>query len=597
MDTKDSLSEQEAIQRRYFSAVWLLMTGKRDEAVTEFKELADLGSDMAKKRLLEMESVPEQMEVAEKNEMTNDGDVILHNLDSTNEVDTDNFSAEAEYALHKMLSKGQSKRVKDMEDNIRIKNIQNRPVIYVAADAYYEHREIYETKEPSVYVNSTSGSIKSRLDYDLWNIEDCVKPSHVFGEQHENIRLMDSLYLENCSTCGCCGTVPCPNCVNGTETCPDCNGYGNLRCGYCGGSGEIQCSSCYGNGYTEQEEQVGNDQNNSPIYARVRRTCSTCGGNGRLTCGNCGGSGSVRCGSCCGSGIITCRVCGGTTRVTCPSCTGKGYFLNAVNVKQDFDTAVSYKITTPYQVRQSIYGTKAFASFEPNEKDICLSSMTDKQMIPKTECLAVFDGATYDMTELMQEAKIRAGAEGSTRVLNYRSRVCLRNVLDITYEFDCREYNMLLDTVTGQMLVDVNPYEHVADSMIVEMEEMKLKGCYKTFLASYKEFRAITDSEDVKHSITDVISMFNVIEKKLMMVSGITALLIYALPLLPRLRYVLRFPSVLIDILFFAAAICLPVFLTKKFWQKIAQDKGKITEILIGTLSAVIAIVLFHIRY
>lgn len=642
-DKRRAKEQADVIQNRYYEAVLLQMTGKMNEAVALFKELAEIGSDMAVARLKSLgiaagtetveagyetpqQQVPEvkeptiiqdseiptevkeptiiqwnqnqeeSVEIQEEVNFEDNEDKTIYLTSMINEEDTAEFMEEAERAVHKMLSKGQSQRLRDMEDNIRIKNIENRPVVYVAADAYCERREVYESRDPSYYVNSTSEQIKSRVDYDLWNIEDSVTPIQLFEEQHNDTRLRDSLYLEGCNTCGCVGTVPCTNCYNGTETCPDCYGSGSLRCGSCGGSGEVECSSCYGYGYHEEEEQVGCDQYNSPIYARVKKTCYSCGGSGRATCGRCGGYGNVTCDCCGGAGEITCRVCHGTRNVTCSSCQGYGYFLNFVNLRQDFARMTNYMVTTPYQIRQSIYGTKQFAEFELSDRDLCISSITSEQMLPRTENLSVFDGGSVEMLELMQEAKKMAGSGVDTRILQYRARVCMRNVLDITYEFDNKEYNMLLDTVTGQTLVDVNPYEHVADFMIGELEELREKGRYKTFLYEYEEFKAITDSEDVNHDVREVISIYKSIERRLMVVAGVTTGILYLLPTVFSLLGGRIFAPVK-DILFLIVAMGLPLFLTKKFWGKVAQDKERVTEIIIGVISAVIAIVLFNIRF
>lgn len=604
---KRSVKEQEdIIVNRYFEALYLLIKGEKEAAVDLLKELESLGNDMAKEKLLELGCSAKKETVEMPNpviskpvEEVNQKESVpvspvlpkpvteMQQVISSNDEETLQYKETAGQALQKMLSKGRSQQVKAMESSLRVKKVLNCPVVYTTADVFYEHREIYETREASSYVESTSGQIKNRMDYDLWQISDCVTPANLFAEQHNDVLIANSLYLEGCPTCGTIGTVPCTHCSNGTEICPNCNGSGSLRCGSCGGRGEVNCSSCYGRGYHEEEEIVGHDQYNSPIYERVKKTCYTCGGSGTETCGNCGGYGNVTCGSCSGDGTIICRSCRGTMKVTCSSCSGYGHFLNAVRIKQDFNTAYCFEIITPYQIEQSTYKNRTFEEFMPNGRDICLSTLTDTAFIPRTECLSVFSGGSYDISGLMKETENRALKQENTLALNYRSKVYQRDVLDITYEFNAREYRALLDTVTGEILVDVNPYEHVADSMIDEMQSLIARGYYKSFLDSYKEFEAITDSKDVNHDMSDVQSMYKSLEKRFVKISAIVTGVITGLPIV---LFLLAGWFSIMTVLNAAAGIALPIFLTKKFWTKAAQDKEKKTEIIIGLVNALIAI-------
>lgn len=607
---KRIIKEQEdIIVNRYFEALYLLIKGEREVAIELLKELDSLGNNMAREKLVELgystvtEAAVEMPKPVISATEEKEEDVILPVLSQpmaeemkseeqktelVEDEDTQQYKNTAGQALQKMLSKGQSQQVKDMESSLCVKKVVNRPVVYTTADVFYEHREIYETREASSQVKSTSHKIKNRMDYDLWKIDDCVKARNLFTEQHNDVIIADSLYLEDCSTCGAVGTVPCTNCSNGTEICPSCNGQGSLRCGNCGGRGEVNCSSCYGQGYHEEEEIVGHDQYNSPIYERVKKTCYSCAGSGTQSCGNCGGCGSVTCGSCNGDGTITCRSCRGTMKVTCSFCSGYGHFLNSVRVKQDFNTEYCYEIITPYQIEQSTYANRNFEEFEPDDRDICLSTLTDTSLILKTECLPEFNGGSYDISGLMKETERRAKEPGNTQVLHYRSKVFKRDVLDITYEFNAREYHALLDTVTGEILVDVNPYEHVADSMIDEMQSLIARGYYKSFLDEYKEFEAITDSKDVNHDMSDVESMYKSLEKKFIKISAITTGVICGVPIV-----MLLFAGwfAVMAVVKAAVGIGLPIFLTKKFWTKAAQDKEKKTEIIIGLANALIAIV------
>lgn len=581
--------QEDVAYNRYFAATALLMAGKQEEAIKELKTLAGEGNSMAQEKLLELGGSGQNSQPTSKDMIT---DRVVSDV-----TEIQQYRGVVNTAFKKMFSKGQSAKLKELENSIKIQHIENNPVLYITADAYYEHRELYTTRKPSSLIRAASERRKEVTDYNLWQLAECVAPKELFEEQHNEMVLSDSLYLEQCPRCRTCGTVHCTNCDNGNETCPQCNGYGRLRCGCCGGSGEVKCSHCGGRGYNRWSGIIGYDSENRAIYGDREEACSYCGTRGTETCGNCGGSGSVTCGCCNGMGSITCRVCGGTTRVTCPDCAGNGYFLNTVNVKQDFGTVVYYDVPVDYQVKQQIYGRKQFDKLCPNDKDRLLSSVVDTGHIDRTEAIREFGGVSYNLAELMAAAENKCRTDRNARILNYRSRVCMRDVLDISYQFDRKDYHMMLDAATGQTLVDTNPYEHVADSMIDEMEADVKEGRYKRFLFSYKEFEAITASDDVAHSIRDLASLLGKAEKKLMKAAGITAFAVYLLCLIfqwiKRGRLFWGLPGVAALVL----AVGSSLLLAKKFWKRIVFEQPGLTEIAIGILSGIISLVLAYLRF
>ena len=69
------------------------------------------------------------------------------------------------------------------------------------------------------------------------------------------------------------------------DSCPECDGTGEVNCPECGGSGTETCPECGGTGEVEGEP------------------CPTCEGTGEADCPTCGGAGLVSCPTCDGDGL------------------------------------------------------------------------------------------------------------------------------------------------------------------------------------------------------------------------------------------------------------------------------------------------------
>jgi hypothetical protein len=89
------------------------------------------------------------------------------------------------------------------------------------------------------------------------------------------------------------------------ETCPTCNGLGQVTCAPCQGWGQTDCPFCQGRGY--RERMVTRTENNASgapqvITETVRDTCTCLGG--KVRCNVCAGRGKVQCTPCAGAGRV-----------------------------------------------------------------------------------------------------------------------------------------------------------------------------------------------------------------------------------------------------------------------------------------------------
>jgi hypothetical protein len=99
-------------------------------------------------------------------------------------------------------------------------------------------------------------------------------------------------------------TVLEPSDREGTKTCEECTGSGELSCNECGGSGEVDCETCDGTGENNcwKCDGEGVDEEGDE--------CTTCDGNGTIDCSDCNGSGDVDCDECY-NGEVECGYCEG----------------------------------------------------------------------------------------------------------------------------------------------------------------------------------------------------------------------------------------------------------------------------------------------
>lgn len=75
---------------------------------------------------------------------------------------------------------------------------------------------------------------------------------------------------DSCPTCDGTGEVDCPTCGGaGKETCPECGGTGEVEgepCPACEGTGEVDCFTCYGAGLVTCETCFGDGMAHTTEY-------------------------------------------------------------------------------------------------------------------------------------------------------------------------------------------------------------------------------------------------------------------------------------------------------------------------------------------
>ena len=159
------------------------------------------------------------------------------------------------------------------------------------------------------------------------------------------------------------------------ETCPDCDGTGEVTCSTCEGKGLIECETCNGTGYLEEDcticEGTGKCINcsgtgtvttttideESGEETQNEETCPECNGTG--LCASCEGLGKARCSTCdadgtnTNPGYISCDTCSGTGKVTCEKCNGTGK-IEVEETENSDSTDESNEETTTDNVEENI---------------------------------------------------------------------------------------------------------------------------------------------------------------------------------------------------------------------------------------------------
>lgn len=486
--------------------------------------------------------------------------------------------------LSSIFNKGQSQALKTAEQAIEIKKITSKPISYIISDAFYEKRSIYSQCVPTYAVRSESDYKHSPSEYDMWEIE-CPSPKELFKQAKNIIQIAGSRHVTDCYSCSTTGQVPC-NCGNGQEMCPSCNGNGGWNCGTCNGRGEHSCGYCRGLGYTTRHEILYYDKDNLPVWGDKKYRCLTCNGNRIVRCGNCGGSGYITCGTCNGYRYITCRTCGGSAKVTCSNCTGMGHFLDSVNIDQEFDTITTHTVLKNLSVDSDIYDGQHFNYFQPQEKDSLICEFIDDTMpatIPLDKYLSNQFDKPYDVSDFLKELeKALSRHKIEKRTLNYRVRVYQQQVLEVEYLFQGQTYHLMHNVSTQETIMDKNPYEAVASTMVNEIKEHAEQEHYKTFLTTYKEFLEITNFDNVAFSEKDI----KYYMKKLSIRSGIICVLAGLI------TQVVACIITYFSILPFLFAIAISVGISF-LWKAVANDKKEVHYAILSTL-VVIAVGLFH---
>ena len=490
-----------------------------------------------------------------------------------------NYAKTLKDVLANIFNKGKSQLLKNAEQSIEIKKIHSKPITYINSEIFYEKRSIYSKCVPSYATYSDSDYRHSPSEYDMWEIN-CPSPKDLFIQAKNTVQIAGSRHVYDCNCCYASGKIDC-NCNNGQENCPNCNGYGGWNCGTCGGNGEHDCSYCRGLGYTIRSEIVGYENNNTPIWDDVRYRCGNCGGSGSVRCGNCGGSGYITCGKCNGRRYITCRKCGGSTKITCTNCTGMGHFLDSINIDQSFDTSQILSIICDLTIDTTIYGAQKFHTFDRHKNDFFICEFINDNVIthiPTEDCLSNQFQTSYDTSSDMNQLKnTLASHSQDTHIRNYRIRVYQQQILEAEYEFEGLTYHLLYNVSTQETIMDKNPYETVAASMIHELKKLAEEEHYKTFLSTYKEFLEITDFDNVSYGEKSI----KYYMKKLSIRSGIICVLA---------GLITQFIACLFSIFsiwrfLFAIACSIGI---SSLWKSAANDKKEIHYAILSTLVVIV---------
>ncbi|MFH8926325.1 hypothetical protein ACH4D4_04650 [Streptomyces pristinaespiralis] len=120
--------------------------------------------------------------------------------------------------------------------------------------------------------------------------------------------------------------VPCHDCSNGKQQCPNCKGTGRLHCEPqvpCTDCKSVtSCTKCRGRGGS-RKAPVTPAAPQKVKQPGVRVDCALCDASG-TACPRCLGWGKTLCTDCGGDGKVPCRHCQGRGRWRCDTCAGKG---------------------------------------------------------------------------------------------------------------------------------------------------------------------------------------------------------------------------------------------------------------------------------
>lgn len=479
--------------------------------------------------------------------------------------------------LSKFFSRGKTDRIKDIENTLSIVNVESRNASYVVLEGYYESRDIYDKCVASPMIQAASATKVSSSQYDKWQL-DLKKYAQQFKPEETTYTLSDSTYIEGCFTCGTVGNVHCTNCNDGYETCYQCYGKGILTCNSCGGYGQVNCSTCGGSGSLQRVETVYVDD--YPTQRTYYETCYTCGGYGRVDCGWCGGSGTVTCNVCKGHGDLVCSQCNGTTRVTCGSCSGYGHFLYSVCVNQKYDSNVGFGIIKDYVIDTTKYGSEKFAPLEFSKNDSVTYENISDSVLASSE--------HADLQELNKRLERDIKDCGDARYLCYRAREYEREVADVCYQIGGEEYNAIIDLVTGQIIMDSNPYESMAGILEKEVREYASTYQFKSLVEGYDDLTEIIKDDNVKYNIWDFSGIINGVERKITIFAMLIALIVNSFTLISKMAYHDTVSSVI------CILTCVPgVILINKLWKKFCfTDIPAIVLALVALSTGVVTFVL-----
>jgi len=488
------------------------------------------------------------------------------------------FSLAEDQVLQLFIKKGSTTLQRYIQD-IGIVKVVNKPATIGILQTQYEKREIYDTCTPSAYIQTSSDRKHYASEYNVWDLNMPKAPEELIEEENYR-RVAGTDYMEGCGNCDTTGKIDCYNCYTGYETCPECNGYRELRCPDCGGSGAYRCNDCYGAGYKMyQETRYVTDYNGyeRQEYFDVKEDCSYCGGSGEIVCSYCGGCGSVVCHNCRGDGEVTCHVCHGYQELNCGACKGYGYLLHEVIAKQNYCINTSMEALGKYNLSDR-YGHYDI-NIDHSENNVLIAELTANKYlkdIPWNDILAT----EYSNELAIPEHAADAINREVKRIKDYvpvRQRLTLyqKDAVDITYQLNGREFNLLVDPSKGEAFTLDSPFDDIVKEAILVMEDQIRKDMYYDFYLNYEDILKVTkgDGKLLEHD-QKLHQMYKIVSKQFLafMLLGWTGAV--AIDIL--LHFIIQQP--LLQSVFFWLTTILPFGLAlylKKYWYLLKPNTKK----------------------
>lgn len=346
-------------------------------------------------------------------------------------------------SLQALYLKDNNSSMNKLAKKISIVNTVEKNIEFAVVEAYYETRKIYNVRKISNYIKTSATKKMDASSYDKWTLK-MPTYKNAFAEEKSTYALEASKFIEKCERCNAVKVHKCSACTNGREICDVCSGTGAYDCNNCYGLGVETCYICHGIGYTERTEYV-----NGGGTRIVKEWCSC--RNGQVSCNYCGGSGRLVCGSCGGNGEVLCSTCNGKMLEACKNCYQYGYFINQVEVEQNFSSAKRYIIIEGYNLDPNKYGEQKFEYLKVYANDVCTYESISDTAIDKTPHANLSNSNAFLANKVIEN--------GGKSILKYRAREFRREIVEVEYTINGHLFNSMIDLSSGQVITDKNPYE------------------------------------------------------------------------------------------------------------------------------------------
>jgi len=335
---------------------------------------------------------------------------------------------------------------------IEITKLTLRPCYSVVLKTQFDQRNIAVKKEPykgeplpkRKYQYPADVDLRSQNGLDNRDFRDAEGAFIIDGSQS----------VETCSTCGGRSKIRCDACGGqGSLTCPSCGGKAKSRCSNCNGSGSamVPCGCQHG--------QVWDYNINRMV------SCGTCGGKGQIlsSCSSCGGHGTIACSKCGGSGKITCSTCNGQGSITCPTCNGYGKIKTYYEMRQQL--RYDHDITTMYssRIRQNF---PEFQILSTDEGGLELLNITEPEVDVDVDSLTDFD-LLHDKILEKKSAALQK-TDQKTRIVFQNLQILQWNVYDVSYRFNGRDYDLLVQENGDRVFDKEGPIAQVMNGYLAD---------------------------------------------------------------------------------------------------------------------------------